>query len=114
LYFCQEQKQNRNMPFEKGKTPKGAKPFKKGESGNPNGRPKLPDLNEAMVKALLGEHGSEDNLKKVLDKITKLALEGNLKAIELLLDRAYGKPKQSIDHSTLGERITPPITWQNE
>ena len=28
------------MPFEKGITPEGAKPFEPGESGNPNGRPR--------------------------------------------------------------------------
>ena len=102
------------MPFEKGKIPKGAKPFKKGQSGNPNGRPKLPDLNTALIKYLTKREGGEDQLEIVVNKLVDKAIEGDLKAIEMLLDRTYGKPKQSIDHSTLGERITPPITWENE
>ena len=41
------------MPFKKGETPKGAKPFKKGHSGNPKGRPKqIPDLKEVLNEVL--------------------------------------------------------------
>ena len=72
--------------------------FKKGQCGNPKGRPKLPD-----IKAILEEVLSEKNdsgmtaAEALMKKLRQLGASGNLKAIEMLLDRAYGKPKQVID-----------------
>lgn len=72
--------------------------FKKGQSGNPKGRPKLPD-----IKAILEEVLSEKNdsgmtaAEALMKKLRSMGAAGNLKAIEMLLDRAYGKPKQTID-----------------
>lgn len=67
--------------------------FKPGQSGNPNGRPKMPEeLREAFrasaPKALatllyILENGVKDN-----DRV---------RAAEILLDRGYGKPVQAID-----------------
>ena len=40
------------------------------------------------------------------------ATKGDVRAAEVLLDRAYGKAKQSLDHTTKGESIkAPPIQW---
>ena len=72
--------------------------FKKGQCGNPKGRPKLPD-----IKAILEEVLSEKNdsgmtaAEALMKKLRSMGAAGNLKAIEMLLDRAYGKPKQTID-----------------
>ncbi len=41
------------MPFQKGKTPKGAKPFKKGQSGNPKGREPGSQNRATVYKSLL-------------------------------------------------------------
>lgn len=98
--------------------------FKKGQSGNPskrftsdnqpakNGRPKkMPEL-EVIIAEALGE--SKDGLPtvahKVISKITDMALKGNLRAAELLLAYAYGRPKQQIDHTTDNQPIKPPAT----
>jgi DNA replication initiation complex subunit (GINS family) len=72
---------------------KNLKPFKPGQSGNPKGRPKLPDL-----KDLLEELGDE-GMREVIEALHKQAKKGNVKAIETLLDRYYGKVKQQLDLS---------------
>ena len=83
--------------------------FKRGESGNPNGRPKLPDLKEAM-QSILNEGGKDGvtALETILKRLRKMAADGNLKAIDILLDRAYGKAKQQIDVTSQDEKITVP------
>ena len=83
--------------------------FKKGQTGNPNGRPKLPDLKQAMTDLLADKANGKTALDQVLAKIRKMAVDGNLKAAEMLLDRAYGKPKQSIDHTTAGNELKAPV-----
>ena len=101
------------MPFEKGKTPKGAKPFKKGQSGNPNGRPKkLPQIDELLADVLGEEKDGIEAAKAILMALRAKATKGDVRAAEVLLDRAYGKAKQSLDHTTKGESIkAPPIQW---
>jgi NADPH-dependent ferric siderophore reductase len=37
--------------------------------------------------------------------------EGDTQAIKTWLNYRYGMPKQSIDHTTQGDSITPPIEW---
>jgi len=55
--------------------------FKKGQSGNPSGRPKQDTAN---LKPLLAQHG-----ESVLQKVIDAALEGDLTACKLVLDRLY-------------------------
>lgn len=73
------------------------KPFKKGRSGNPKGRPpKLPAL-DALLAEVLGEE--KDGLTAagaILRAIRLKATRGDVRAAEVLLDRAWGKPKQTI------------------
>lgn len=89
------------MPFEKGKIPKGAKPFKKGKSGNPKGRPKkLPQLDELLADVLGEEKDGIEAAKAILMALRAKATKGDVRAAEVLLDRAYGKSKQSIDVTT--------------
>ena len=87
-------------------TAKNLNPFKPGESGNPNGRPKkLPGLDELLVECL-GEDGNE--AKAILKAIIKKAKQGDVRAAEMILDRYYGKPNFSIEHSE--KRELPVIT----
>jgi hypothetical protein len=46
-------------------------------------------------------------LEKTVANALKRSLEkGSLYSIETLLSRAVGKPKESVDHTTMGERLT--------
>jgi hypothetical protein len=87
--------------------------FKKGQSGNPNGRPrKLPELDK-LLDAVLGEEKEGVTAAEAILKALRLkAAKGDVRAAEILLDRAYGKSKQSIDHTTGGDKINIPlIEW---
>jgi hypothetical protein len=76
------------------------KPFKKGEDSrrNMNGAPKkIPNLDVHIAELLDGENGDSEGLIKLLAAMLKEAKDGNTRAAELLLDRAYGKSKQIIE-----------------
>jgi len=94
------------MPFVPGEIPEGAKPFKKGRSGNPKGRPKLPDLKEAIAKVLNKEKNGKTALDEILDALWEKAKKGDVRAAQELMDRGFGKAQQFIDHTSDGEKIT--------
>ena len=80
--------------------PRGVPPehskFKKGETGNPNGRPKkLPELHVLLADVLGEEKDGISAAEAILKSIRAKAAKGDVRAAELLLDRAYGKPKQT-------------------
>lgn len=81
--------------------------FKKGQSGNPKGRPKLPDISEALAKILADEKDGYTALEATLMALRAKAVKGDIRAAEALLDRAFGRPKQAIDHTTAGEKLPP-------
>lgn len=74
--------------------------FSKGQSGNPNGRPKGAKGLGAMLKAQAEKDSEVDpdksSLQLVAEKLIKKAVEGDLAAITILFDRIDGKPLQSI------------------
>ena len=81
----------------KGVPPEHSK-FKKGESGNPNGRPrKLPALDKLMADVLGEEKDGITAGEAILKPLRAKATKGDVRAAEVLLDRAYGKPKQTTD-----------------
>lgn len=83
---------------------------KKGEVLNPKGRPKkLPALDVLIAEVLADEQNGMSAAEAILKVIRGKAIKGDLKAAEMLLNRAYGKPKESIDHTTNGESINPTI-----
>lgn len=95
-------------------------PFKKGQSGNPKGRPRkfvclLKDMGYnkqdvdttiqnmmAMSITELAEVFKDENatvLEKTIANAIKKGIEkGNLYSLETLLNRLYGSPKQDINH----------------
>ena len=71
--------------------------WKKGQSGNPAGRPKLPNLQELLAKVLGDEKDEKSAAEAILAAMRAKAIRGDVRAAELLLDRAYGKAKMDID-----------------
>jgi hypothetical protein len=72
--------------------------WNKGQSGNPAGRPKkLPELRELLAHVLGDEKDGKTAAEAILMALRAKATKGDVRAAELLLDRAYGKPKQDIE-----------------
>ena len=92
---------------------KGLKPFPKGKSGNPNGRPKkLPKLDELMAEILGEEKDGKTAAQAILAALRAKAAKGDTKAAQILLDRAYGKPKETLEQNlTVSQPII--IDWSN-
>lgn len=74
---------------------------------HPNaGRPKkLPELDKLLAEVLGEEKDGITAAEAILKKLRAMAAAGNLRAAELLLDRGYGKSRQSIDHTSAGEKM---------
>jgi hypothetical protein len=81
--------------------------FKKGQTGNPNGRPrKLPELDKLLAEVMGEEKDGLSAAEAILKALRAKATRGDIRAAELLLDRAYGKAKQTIDNNL---NITQPL-----
>jgi hypothetical protein len=78
------------------------------ENINKEGRPrKLPDLDNLLIE-ILGDHVTKESMKSVLLALRKKAASGDIRAIELLLDRCYGKIKLQTEF--IGKISLEPIT----
>ena len=78
--------------------------FRKGESGNPGGRPKV----LAEVQELARQHAPS-----AIAELARLALKAKnetarIAAIRELLDRGYGRPRQAVEVSApVGDPLDP-------
>jgi hypothetical protein len=71
--------------------------FKKGVSGNPNGKPKkIPQLDILLADVLGEEKDGIEAAKAILMALRSKAVKGDVRAAEVLLDRAYGKASQNL------------------
>jgi hypothetical protein len=88
------------------KRPRG-KPFAAGQSGNPGGRPKRTEEELDLIAAC------KDRSPAALAVIESIMLEGEnernkLSAAMAIIERGYGKPKETVDTNVTGriETIT--------
>jgi hypothetical protein len=94
-------------------------PFVKGQSGNPNGRPrkyvsilkdqgyKLSEINDTIqnmmamntdeLKEVFNNQKSTILEKTIANAMNKSLIKGSLYSLDTLLTRVYGKPKEQID-----------------
>lgn len=68
------------------------KPFKKGQSGNPNGRPKK----STVVKQKAEDH-IDDAMRVLIDLMASADEKVRIMAANAILDRGLGKPKQAVN-----------------
>ena len=104
------------------------KPFKKGESGNPNGRPQK--IDSVLKQYFLAEHNlklskiqAQDIIQNILGKTRSELIElakneelpfwialiankaqrdfkkGSIHILDVLFDRVYGKPKEEVEQT---------------
>ena len=72
--------------------------WKKGQTGNPAGRPKkIPELRELLANVLGDEKDGKTAAEAILMALRAKATKGDVRAAELLLDRAYGKAAMNIE-----------------
>jgi alanine-alpha-ketoisovalerate/valine-pyruvate aminotransferase len=65
---------------------------------NGGGRPpKLPEIDKLLADVLGEEKDGVTAADAILRKLRAMAAAGNIRAAEILLDRAYGKAKQPVD-----------------
>jgi hypothetical protein len=112
-------------------------PFKKGQSGNPKGRPRKlisETINELKAEGVVETSTTEikavylmlinltipeleqrikDSKQSALVRIVGKAILSNkgYEIIEKMLDRAIGKAENKIDHTTKGEKVNAEPVW---
>jgi hypothetical protein len=70
-------------------------PFQPGQSGNPGGqRPK--QFKQQFIAALNEAAGDATKLRRVVDSIIAKAIEGDVAAASLIMDRVDGKVPQAV------------------
>ena len=102
-------------------------PFKKGQSGNPNGRPrkfvtllkeqgyKRSEINDTLqamlamdmteLKAVYDDPRATILEKTVANALRKSLEKGTLYSLETLLSRVYGQPKQEVEQTVIERPI---------
>jgi hypothetical protein len=82
------------------------RPFQKGQSGNPAGRPKnvlTRALRQKLEETESNAPGTRTNAEALADKLFRLALAGNVEALKICFDRLEGRPRQTVS-LTLDQR----------
>jgi hypothetical protein len=95
--------------------------FKKGESGNPNGRPKGSknrstiarqwlEVNQNLKNPLTGENETMSQEDLMTLALIKKARDGDVNAYKALMDSGYGAPVQQIEQTVLEQPIFPDVS----
>ena len=74
------------------------KEFKKGQSGNPAGRPKkLPEIKELFAVVLGEMEGGMTRAEQIIRKLVGKAVGGDIHAATFIFSYAYAKPRDNTD-----------------
>ena len=96
------------------------KPFDKGESGNPAGRPKGSknrstiarrwlEVNQSLKNPLTGEQETMSQEDLMTLALIKKAREGDVTAYKALMDSGYGAPLQQIEQTNIEQPLFPDV-----
>jgi hypothetical protein len=94
--------------------------FKKGESGNPNGRPKGSknrstiarrwlEVNQSLKNPITGENETMSQEDLMTLALIKKAREGDVNAYKALMDSGYGAPVQQIEQTNIEIPLFPDV-----
>jgi len=78
-------------------------PFKPGQSGNPNGRPKKGQTFTDLLKEYLAQETKEPGktrYDKLIEKMYEFAMQPDATMMKYLVDRVDGKPAESVQLSS--------------
>ena len=93
-------------------------PFKPWESWNPAWRPpwsrSVETLFRDAIAKIAKDQSVEDVERELVITLLAKAKKWDIKALDMYLDRLYGKPKQHTDITTNGESINPYNTKTSE
>ena len=85
-----------------GEFPNKSTQFSSTNQPEKNGRPKkIPEIDTLLADVLGEDMDGMEAAKKILEAVRTKALKGDVRAAEVLLDRAYGKAKQFVEQNNL-------------
>ena len=92
--------------------------FKPWQSWNPDWRPvwsrSVETLFRDAIKKIATDQNIEDVERELVITLLAKAKKWDMRALEMYLDRLYGKPKQQTDITTNGESLNPYNTKTSE
>jgi len=94
--------------------------FNKGESGNPNGRPKgrknrstiarqWLEVNQSLKNPITGEQETMSQEDLMTLALIKKARDGDVAAYKALMDSGYGAPVQQIEQTNIEQPLFPDV-----
>jgi hypothetical protein len=97
------------------------KKFEKGESGNPNGRPKGArnrstiarqwlEVNQNLKNPLTGENETMSQEDLMTLALIKKARDGDVSAYKALMDSGYGAPLQQVEQTIIEQPLFPDVS----
>ena len=95
--------------------------FNKGESGNPNGRPKGSrnrstiarkwlEVNQSLKNPLTGEQETMSQEDMITLALIKKARDGDVSAYKELMNSGYGAPVQQIEQTNIEQPLFPDVS----
>lgn len=98
--------------------------WEKGESGNPNGRPKGAknrstiarywlEVNQNLKNPLTGESETMSQEDLMTLALIKKAREGDVNAYKALMDSGYGAPLQQVEQTIIEQPLFPDVQEDN-